>query len=107
MIPSGGSKYLPWLPIKKGMKIKIMTEPAPKDNPKLKSPFYCDVNYDGAEYALGLNWTSYAYIAKNYGRDTSEWVGRTIEYKGQEKTKMGSMAHVWFPTEDEINLDAE
>ena len=114
MIPKGGSKFPEFFPkdkLVKGTEVKILTEAGPKDNPKLKAPFYCTVEYKGTDYTLSFNWTSYYSISanENFGKDTAEWVGLSIKYGGIQpiKGKMGTVqGHIWLPVDKEINLDS-
>lgn len=115
MIPKGGSKFPEFFPkdrLVKGTEVTILTEPAPKDNEKLKAPFYCEVEYKGDKYTLSFNWTTYYTISANdtFGKDTSEWVGLKIKYGGLQpiKGKMGTVhGHVWLPSEAEIDLNKQ
>jgi hypothetical protein len=106
MIPQG-SNFPPWLKPEAGMRVRIVTEPAPKDNPKLKSPLYCEVEHKGNSYTLGFSWTAYHKIkaCDIFGADTENWVGKEIQYLGMEKTGKGGKAHVWKPIVPEIDLE--
>lgn len=105
MIPKNNNNFLPWLEeFKVGMRVKIVSEAGPIDNPKLKSPFYVEVEMNGKRYMMSLNWTSYGYISRDFGSDTKDWVNTEIVYKGKEKTKHGSMANVWMPYLPEIDV---
>lgn len=110
MIPQGNSKYAPWLPLEKGMIVKVLTEAKPSENEKLKSPFYCDVEYKGQTYAIGFSWSAYKNISSHdmFGPDTENWIGREIVYQGKEKVKAKQgmvMAHAWYPVETKIDLN--
>jgi len=109
MIPKNNSKYAPWLPLEKGMEVRIKTEPKASENAKLKSLCYCDVLYKNNTYAIGLNMSSYRRISANqaFGADTNDWVGNYIKYEGLQpiKTKTGSVnGHIWSPLEKSIDL---
>lgn len=109
MIPKGSQNYAPWLPLEVGMKVKIMNEAQAKDNPKLKSPMYCDVDYKGSTYCVGLSWAAYRNISMNssFGVDTTNWKGQYIQYLGKKpvKAKTGTVfAHMWQGITEEIDL---
>ena len=112
MIPKNNSKFAEWLPLTVGMKVSILTEAGPKDNEKLKSPFYCDVMYKDNTYAVGFSWAAYSSISSNdsFGPDTANWIGKTIQYVGKKpvKTKTGTVqAHMWVALDEEIDLNQE
>ena len=110
MIPENNQKYAPFLQPKIGMKVTIMTEAGPKDNPKLKSPFYCDVSLDGGTYCLSFSWAVYKNVSCHplFGADTKNWIGQTIVYAGKQPVKVKSgtvQAHMWNPCEKVIDLN--
>jgi len=62
----------------------------------LKSPLVGDVTLvTGETRALGLNWTSYYEIVKDYGKNTDDWVGKQLVYNGMKKCGKGALGHIW------------
>jgi len=115
VIPNSGSKFAPGLSksvgLKKGMKVKIMTEPQEKTWKDGKKSFlFCDVEYNGAVYGLAFNKTTYYAISNEYGEDTAEWISKDVTYDGMHniKSPMGNVqGHVWLPVEEVIDLNDE
>ena len=61
-----------------------------KINPKFKGFIMGNVKtLDGKECLHSLNKTSYAKISEVYGRNTEDWIGKEIIFKGE--VKMGNM----------------
>lgn len=78
-----------------GDKVTITSEFAPPVSPKLKSALIGTVKLEnGEERTCGLNWTSYYTLAGVLGRDTKEWIGSFITYKGLKKFEKGT-GHLW------------
>lgn len=78
-----------------GDKVTVVDEFAPPTSEKLKSALIGVVKLDGGqERTCGLNWTSYYTLAGVLGRDTKDWVGSFITYKGLKKFEKGT-GHLW------------
>jgi hypothetical protein len=71
----------------KGDKVDIIEEFAP--NPKFKSFLVGKIEYNGENYLLDVNKTSYKLISQTYGEDTSDWVGKKLVFMGEQQ--LGNM----------------
>lgn len=79
-----------------GDKVTVTSEFAPPTSEKLKSALIGTVKLEnGEERTCGLNWTSYYTIAGVLGRDTKDWMGSFITYKGLKKFEKGT-GHLWI-----------
>lgn len=112
MIPKTNSQYAPWLELKEGMVVGIISEPGPKDHEKLKKPFYCDVVFEGSPYCIGFCMAAYYNISKNpaFGPDTENWIGKKIKFLGLQpiKTSRGSVkGNMWEAVDPTIDLDSD
>lgn len=82
--------------IEVGDQVTVITEFAPPNSPKLKSPLIGTVNLiNGEDRTVGLNWTSYYDLAKVLGKDTKDWLGKEITYAGMKKCGKGALGHIW------------
>ncbi len=99
------SEFAPWLigkespvEIEKGLRITVTSEWTAPNNPKISYFLFGECEFNGEKYTHGINSTTYFGIAKAYGKDTADWVGKKLEYQG--KVKMGSkgtLGHSWIP----------
>lgn len=98
-----GTSFAPWLfgkdsPIKpeKGLRVTITSEWCPSNNPKIKAFLFGTCDYEGVDYTLSINETTWREISKVYGADTRDWISKKIEYQGKVPMgKQGAMGHLW------------
>ena len=98
-----GASFNPWLFGKnsdvtpeKGLRVTITSEWCTSTNAKIKAFLFGNCEYDGKDYTVGINETTWREISKVYGNDTRDWVNKKIEYQG--KVPMGSRGatgHLW------------
>ena len=105
-IPQGANAFEPFIKlpnplenkageIEIGDKVLIVSEFKSPESPKIKSALVGIVETTaGNKRAVGLNWTSYYAIAKDYGKDTAEWLKKFIVYHGLKKLEKGT-GHIW------------
>jgi len=78
-----------------GEKVLVITEFQAPNTPKIKSALVGIVETTaGNKRTVGLNWTSYYSVAKDYGKDTKDWEGKFIVYQGLKKFEKGT-GHLW------------
>jgi len=95
--------FAPWLfgknsPVtpEKGLRVTITSEWCASTNPKIKAFLFGNCEYDGNDYTVGINETTWREISKVYGSDTADWVGKKLEYQGKVSMgKHGAMGHLW------------
>ena len=98
MIPVSKGNFPGWLTKHEGMVVTIKNEFInPADvNPKLEGKGFVMglVTYQGDDYNLSMSETAWRTIAKEYGGDTKDWIGKDIAYLGMKKMGMGT-GHWW------------
>ena len=97
MIPQ--SKYADFLnvskeEIKPEEAVTIVSEFNPPTNPAIKTFLMGLVNFKGEEKTLTINLNTYLELAEKISKDTKDWIGKRIVYKGLKKFTKGT-GHFW------------
>jgi len=108
MIPETKTDYLPWIKLPNPLKenkgevsigdvITIETEFHKPLSEKIKSFLIAEIKLpNGEKRTMGLNMTSYFTIAKEYGEDTNDWIGKEIVFGGFKQLSKGN-GYLWQP----------
>jgi len=82
--------------INKGDSVEILDEFSAPESPKIQSFLIGTVRIpSGEERILGINMNSYYSIAKVLGKDTKDWIDKSITYQGLTKFVKGT-GHLWI-----------
>ena len=94
ILENQSGQFNPWLPKEMDMVVTILDEFKAPTSDKTKSPLVGNVEWEGKEYSLTLCTTNWSVISASYGKDTKDWVGQQIAYKGIKPMGQGK-GHWW------------